>query len=103
MRVSSFCEVSAISKMARGDEDEEVDDKLLSYGSPRRSFSMNLSRANALESSTAAAAATERERDAVGSSGGDAQSLLEFYRQRCEQFHQERQTMLDHMARVEVR
>ncbi|KAF1322933.1 Mediator complex, subunit med13, partial [Globisporangium splendens] len=71
-------------------DDDDSANELLSYGSPRRSFSVNLSRAGGLDSS--AAAATD----------GDAQHLLAFYRQRCEQFQQERQTMLDRMTQIEI-
>lgn len=54
-------------------------DELLSYGSPPHSF--------------------------VRGDGEDsgAEALLAFYRKRCEDFQAERQSSLDHLARVEVR
>lgn len=79
--------------MAR--EKDAGDDALLSYGSPRRSFSANVSRDSSF-------AGEEDGRDAPAAAG-DAHALLAFYRQRCEQFQQERQTTLDHIARIEVR
>lgn len=78
--------------MAR--ENNDADDALLSYGSPRRSFSASVS---------SIAGADEENGNAPAAVAGDAQALLAFYRQRCEQFQQERQTMLDHVARIEVR
>lgn len=81
--------------MAR--ENNDADDALLSYGSPRRSFSVNVSRNSSIKG------ADEEGRDASAAIAGDAQALLGFYRQRCEQFQQERQIMLDHVARIEVR
>lgn len=74
---------------------ENADDALLSYGSPRRSFSANVSRNSSV-------AGDNRDADAPVSAAGDAQALLAFYRQRCEQFQHERQTTLDHVARIEV-
>lgn len=77
-------------------DDNDDDASLLSYGSPRRSFS-GAAHASAVSGHGVSAAAAE------SGNSGDAQTLLAFYRQRSEQFQHERQTMLDHLAHVEVR
>lgn len=76
---------------------DESGDELLSYGSPRTSFSVN--RSGILSKDVTqddAAIAAEK-------STTSAEQLLEFYRDRCAQFQNERQLLLDRLAQVEVR
>lgn len=76
---------------------DESGDELLSYGSPRTSFSVSRSRIlHADVTQDEAAIAAEK-------SATSAEQLLEFYRDRCAQFQNERQLLLDRLAQVEVR
>ncbi|RLN32326.1 hypothetical protein BBJ28_00009938 [Nothophytophthora sp. Chile5] len=65
-------------------------EELLSFGSPRHGFS------------TSVHGSQEDSRKAEEEGGKDAAELLVFYRQRCEQFHAERETTLEHLAQIET-
>ncbi|KAG1691902.1 hypothetical protein DVH05_026063 [Phytophthora capsici] len=65
------------------------EEALLSFGSPRRGFSTSVH-----------SSVDEGKLEEEG--GKDATELLAFYRQRCEQFHAEREQTLAHMAHIEV-
>ncbi|KAG3010813.1 hypothetical protein PC120_g14844 [Phytophthora cactorum] len=64
-------------------------EELLSFGSPRRGFSTSMH-----------SLVDEGELQEEG--GKNATELLAFYRQRCEQFHAEREQTLAHLAQIEV-
>lgn len=59
------------------------DEALLSFGSPRASFSLG----------------DRRDAEAEPTATAD---LLAFYRQRCDEFQKERHAMLDRLAQIEV-
>ncbi|GMF26918.1 unnamed protein product [Phytophthora lilii] len=63
------------------------EEALLSFGSPRRGFS------------SLASSVDEQQLEEEG--GKNAAQLLAFYRQRCEQFHAEREQTLAHLAQIE--
>ncbi|KAK1937775.1 hypothetical protein P3T76_009512 [Phytophthora citrophthora] len=65
------------------------EEALLSFGSPRRGFS-----------SSVHSSVDEGKLEEEG--GKDVTELLAFYRQRCEQFHAEREQTLAHLAQIEV-
>ncbi|KAE8900422.1 hypothetical protein PF005_g2376 [Phytophthora fragariae] len=65
------------------------EEALLSFGSPRRGFSASVH-------SSVDEPILEEE------GGKNATELLAFYRQRCEQFHTEREQTLAHLAQIEV-
>ncbi|KAL3669284.1 hypothetical protein V7S43_005664 [Phytophthora oleae] len=65
------------------------EEALLSFGSPRRGFSGSVH-------SSVDEGNVEEER------GNNATELLAFYRQRCEDFHVEREQTLAHLAQIEV-
>uniref|UniRef100_H3GVC5 Coiled-coil domain-containing protein 77 n=1 Tax=Phytophthora ramorum TaxID=164328 RepID=H3GVC5_PHYRM len=67
----------------------EQEEALLSFGSPRRGFSTS-------QHSSVDEQMLEEE------GGKDSTQLLAFYRQRCEQFHAEREHTLAHLAQIEV-
>ncbi|KAG6616877.1 Coiled-coil domain-containing protein 77 [Phytophthora cinnamomi] len=65
------------------------EEALLSFGSPRRGFSASVH-----------SSVDEQHLEEEG--GKNATELLAFYRQRCEQFHTEREQTLAHLAQIEV-
>ncbi|KAG7378140.1 Coiled-coil domain-containing protein 77 [Phytophthora pseudosyringae] len=65
------------------------EEPLLSFGSPRRGFSTSVH-----------SSVDEEKLEEEG--GKNATELLAFYRQRCEQFHTERERTLAHLAQIEV-
>ncbi|CEG46956.1 uncharacterized protein PHALS_03625 [Plasmopara halstedii] len=67
----------------------DQEETLLSYGSPRRGFSTSVH--SCVDD---ALLLKEGERDPM--------SLLAYYRQRCEDFHLEREQTLEHLAQIEV-
>jgi hypothetical protein len=67
-----------------------MEEALLSFGSPRQGFSTSVH-----------SSVDKRQVEEEG--GKDAAELLAFYRQRCEQFHAEREQTLAHLAQIEVR
>ncbi|GMF18513.1 unnamed protein product [Phytophthora fragariaefolia] len=68
----------------------DQEETLLSFGSPRRGFSASVH-------------GSVDEPKLEGEGGKNATELLAFYRQRCEQFHTEREQTLAHLAQIEVR
>ncbi|OWZ22027.1 hypothetical protein PHMEG_0003344 [Phytophthora megakarya] len=65
------------------------DEALLSFGSPRRGFSTSLH-------------GSVDEEKLEDEEGKNATEILAFYRQRCEQFHAEREQTLAHLAQIEI-
>ncbi|RLN90504.1 hypothetical protein BBJ28_00014637 [Nothophytophthora sp. Chile5] len=65
-------------------------EELLSFGSPRHGFS------------TSVHGSQSDSNKAEGEGSKDAAELLAFYRQRCEQFHAERESTLEHLAQIET-
>lgn len=65
------------------------EETLLSFGSPRREFATFVQ--SCVDDSML-----------VKEAGRNAMDLLAFYRQRCEEFHAEREQMLAHLAQIEV-
>ncbi|EGZ07474.1 hypothetical protein PHYSODRAFT_529186 [Phytophthora sojae] len=65
------------------------EEALLSFGSPRHGFSVH-----------SHSSVDEQRLEEQG--GKNATELLAFYRQRCEQFHAEREQTLAHLAQIEI-